>query len=274
MPDSISDHYQQKLDTDKIITRLQSAYPDGPTVFQLAPVDQLHIGGIKASQLLLSQIESTGATKILDIGSGLGGLMRLINTELKTDVIGLDITHQLNSINHQLSALSEQFSTPSVITGDAHNLPFPDHSFDLIVMQHSLLNMPDKVKVLNECYRVLQSGGKLLLHEVLRGDNNAAMQYPVPWAREPENSCLITEESLIQELDTAGFKVAQFNDWSADALNWRKRQVEKESQLKETAQPVVSPAQILGKEFMQMGKNVMVNLKSDAARVVEVLASK
>lgn len=277
MPALVTDHYEQKLDADTIVEQLQQAYPQGPNQFQLAPVDQLHIGGIKASLKLIERIQAFEADSVLDIGSGLGGLMRLIENKLDLNVIGLDITHPLNQINQRLSGLATNTAIPSVITGDAHQLPFADNAFDLIVFQHSLLNMPDAARVLTECKRILTSGGAILLHEVLQGPNHAEIRYPVPWARDKNGSHLRTQSELESIIRNAGFNIDTFSDWSQEALDWRKRQAEKEQLTKDsskTIQPPVSPALILGPEFKQMGANVMRNLSNEAARVVEVAARK
>ncbi|MBE9398474.1 methyltransferase domain-containing protein [Pontibacterium sp. N1Y112] len=275
MPALVTDHYEQKLDADTIIRQLQEAYPNGPNQFQLAPVDQLHIGGIKASLKLIERIGELKPNSVLDIGSGLGGLMRLVGDKLDLQIIGLDITHPLNHINQRLSALNDANPIPALITGDAHHLPFPDNQFDLIVFQHSLLNMPDATLVLSECKRILSAEGSILLHEVLEGPNHSNIKYPVPWARSADSSHLRSQQELESLIQSAGFKIDTFSDWSQEALSWRKRQSEKEQQAKDSGQatqPPVSPALILGPEFGQMGANVMRNLGSEAARVVEVLA--
>jgi len=272
MRHAVAEHYHQRLQTDQIIQRLQKAYPDGPGPFQLAPVDQLHIGGIKASQKLLTRLAELRPSNVLDIGSGLGGLQRLANNELDLNIVGLDITHALNHINQQLSALCQ--TQTQAITGDAHHLPFADARFDAVIFQHSLLNMPDTEQVLNECQRILKPGGYLLLHEVVQGDAHNTMRYPVPWARSAETSHLLDQDALVALL-TPHFEVLNMNDWSDDALRWRKRQSEKEAANADSAKtPPVSPALILGPEFAQMGSNVMKNLAGNAARVIELCAQR
>lgn len=273
MTDSIKQHYDQQLDAEQIIKRLRHAYPDGPNVYQLAPVDQLHIGGIKASLKLLQRIKESGAKRILDIGSGLGGLMRLLERETGRSVIGVDITHELNKVNRALSALTSDSQPPFVITADAHHLPFGDAQFDLVLFQHSLLNMPDDIQVLSECQRVLSEGGQLLLHEVIQGPEHQQMCYPVPWARDPQHSHLLNQQQLTERLRDCGFQIETLNDWSEEALNWRKRQSEKEREHPSTP-ATVSPALILGPEFLQMGRNVMNNLEKQAACVIELSAKK
>jgi len=273
MSTEIADHYAQKLNQETIITELKAAYPNGPTHFQLAPIDQLHIGGIKASLKLIDRMQAYSPQSVLDIGSGLGGLMRLAGERLNLSITGLDITHGLNQINQRLTALSCKDTCSSLITGDAHSLPFADQTFDLIIFQHSLLNMPDDVRVLKECQRILKTGGRIIMHEVLQGPQYSEMVYPVPWARKQEDSHLMQEQAFLDLLKAANFSVECFDDWSQDALAWRQRQATKEANI-EQQKPPVSPAMILGPEFKQMGANIMRNLSSQAARVVEIVLQK
>ncbi|MGB0467900.1 MAG: class I SAM-dependent methyltransferase [Pontibacterium sp.] len=275
MTASISSHYHRQLQSAQIISTLKARYPEGPDLYQLAPVDQLHIGGIKASVKLLKRLAELGGGNVLDIGSGLGGLMRLAQAEFDINLTGLDITHPLNEINHALSNLYNPDYQPNLITADAHQLPVRDQQYDVVLFQHSLLNMPDAAQVLRECTRVLKPAGAILMHEVIQGPQHADMAYPVPWARDAGHSHLRSQAMLEALITEAGFAPIQLSDWSQDALDWRKRQSEKEKQSHtKTQKPAVSPALILGPEFAQMGANVMKNLQSGAARVVEVVAHK
>ncbi|MCV6609151.1 MAG: methyltransferase domain-containing protein [Amphritea sp.] len=271
---SIENHYSDQLQTPLILERLQEAYPDGPTPFQLAPIDQLHIGGIKASQKLLQRLEDLQPRRILEIGSGMGGLMRLTSDTLDAEIVGIDITHGFNHLNHQLSRVVNQ-PEAAILTTDAQHLPFADNSFDCILFQHSLLNIPDTQQCLAECQRVLTDNGSLLMHEVFSGNHPERMLYPVPWARDPQHSHLISIEAfeaLIQESD---FTIQSQQNWSDEALAWRKRQAEKESaqSVNDKKPAPISPALLLGKDFKDMGPNVMRNLSNDAVQVWEILLS-
>jgi SAM-dependent methyltransferase len=50
------------------------------------------------------------------------------------------------------------FRSPDVF-GDGHNLPFKDHSFDLILSQAVIEHLYDPFKAVSEIYRVLKPGG-------------------------------------------------------------------------------------------------------------------
>lgn len=266
----LAQHYQQHLNVDSLLARVAEHYPEGPTFFQLAPLDQLHIGGIKASARLMGLLDSQTHPRVLDIGAGAGGLMRQA-AEAGFEMLGLDITHGFNCLNQGLSQLAGLEHRARCITADALNLPLADASMDAVVFQHSFLNMPDSTAVLNECRRVLRPAGKLVMHEVVRGPHANAMRYPVPWASDARHSHLESAEQLNQLLEQAGFHIDHFIDWSDDALAWRQRQRAKETQ--QSRQAVLSPQLVFGERFLTMGKNLVSNLSDGATKVVEVRAT-
>ncbi len=267
---SIDKHYQQQLNPNAVIQRVREHFPVGANLYQLAPVDQLHIGGIKASERLLRHLDPLKHQHVLDIGSGAGGLMRQA-ASLGINMIGLDITHDLNRLNQGLNACYAQPVHNRVITGDAHHLPFADASIDLILFQHSFLNMPDDRQVLSECRRILKPGGQLVMHEVIKGQHPEAIRYPVPWAETASQSHLLSKKELLGRLSQAGVEILSFEDWSEKAIEWRRRQLDKETTGTAEKAPL-SPAMILGSRFATMGKNLVHNLESDAIRVIEITA--
>lgn len=269
---SIDRHYDQAMQPEQILQQVRSTWPEGASLFQLAPLDQLHIGGIKASARLLRHLDPEQHRRILDIGSGAGGLMRQA-AELGFSMIGLDITHAFNRLNRGLNrCLVHEVSNP-ILTADAHHLPFADQSIDLILFQHSFLNMPDNARVLAECLRVLRPGGQLVMHEVVVGPHPEHMRFPVPWAEDATHSHLLPAEELQQQLDQAGFGRIAMDDWSEEALCWRHRQQDKERS-GQAARAALSPALILGERFKAMGENLVFNLEHQAIHVVEITASR
>lgn len=67
------------------------------------------------------------------------------------------------SSSPSLSSPAAALPSAQFQVADALNMPFPDQSFDLVWSLESGEHMPDKLKFLQECYRVLQPGGMLLL---------------------------------------------------------------------------------------------------------------
>lgn len=58
-----------------------------------------------------------------------------------------------------------------VLDGDATRLPFPDGSFDTVVMSLVLCTIPDPAVALAEARRVLRPGGTLRFYEHVRADD-------------------------------------------------------------------------------------------------------
>jgi SAM-dependent methyltransferase len=93
----------------------------------------------------LSGLDLGARERILDIGCGTGELSRVLAEESPGDVVGIDA---------DLSLLSRARDRVPVLAGDARRLPFPDGTFDLVVCQALLINLPNPGTSLREFRRV------------------------------------------------------------------------------------------------------------------------
>ena len=95
------------------------------------------------------------------VGNGLGYLSRFARR-----VVGGDI----DDANVQIAQDTYRDDEHIVIHKmDAHSLPFPDRSFDLVLLFEALYYLDDSEKFMSEAFRVLRPGGKLLLSTVHPG---------------------------------------------------------------------------------------------------------
>ena len=81
----IVDHYQHGNLLTAIFDVLNA---QGKNITQLsladlAPIDEFHIGGSKASEHFFSQLNFNRHSHVLDIGCGLGGAARFLATTIK-----------------------------------------------------------------------------------------------------------------------------------------------------------------------------------------------
>ena len=266
----VAGHYAAELDVDAVVERVRRHYPAGATAPELAPLDQLHIGGLDASRRLLERVGEQGARRVLDIGSGVGGLMRL-GAAHGLEMIGVDITHGLNRLNHALSRMCESRPASWPVTGDAARLPLCDDSVDAVIFQHILMNVMDDRSALDEARRVLKPSGVLVMHEVISGPQVEEMRYPVPWSGDGRHSCLMTARTLRARLEAAGFTVTRMHDQTEAARAWRARQTGKERSGRSAA-AALSPALVFGETFTTMGRNLLHNLEAGAIGIIEVEA--
>lgn len=274
---SIEHHYGHTVQQDALLSQLRKLCPQGADARTLAPVDQLHTGGLQAALHLRSVLDGClqdhPAPHVLDVGSGTGGLLRLLAERPGYRVTGLDLSQPLNRLSQALCQLYQPVRELASVCGDAQSMPFASNGFDAVVLQHSLLNMPASDSALDECLRVLRPGGHLLLHELVQGPGSARMQFPVPWAQAPAHSHLHSHTQLKAQLESRGFAIVRATDLTVSALAWRQRQEPRTASITAPSPPL-SPALILGPDFPLMFDNLLLNLRHGAIGVMEYLALK
>ncbi|MES3676488.1 class I SAM-dependent methyltransferase [Halomonas elongata] len=259
---------------EALVERLRRAFidsgrnPDRLALDDIAGIDQLHLGGRRASRSLARLGEFSPGVRVLDVGCGTGGASRLLAEEYDAKVIGIDITASFVEIAGWLSRATGLATRTRFCCADAARTPLPEACVDVVWCQHALMNMPDTAAVLAEWRRLLAPGGSVLLHEVVAGDNPAALTLPVPWARERATSHLQTRLALERKLQTAGFRPCKIADVTAEALAWRRKHARREPQHQATPAPP-GPASLFGDGFSEMGCNLLDNLADDRVRIIE-----
>lgn len=100
--------------------------------------------------------------KILDVGCGMGREAFALS-DIGFSVVGIDISEEVIKQVVQLS-LQNSYSIPFLIY-NGHVLPFGDASFDVVIIWAQTFGImygdTYKIDFLNECKRVLKSGGLL-----------------------------------------------------------------------------------------------------------------
>ncbi len=93
-----------------------------------------------------------GHGRVLDVGGGSGMISRILAQAPETECICIDISFNLLT-----------YSPVQSVQTDALKLPFMDNVFDLIVAAAFFHHIPGReAEMLNECYRVLRAGGRLI----------------------------------------------------------------------------------------------------------------
>jgi ubiquinone/menaquinone biosynthesis C-methylase UbiE len=179
---------------EKIETGLKLAGKDinSLTVDDLAPIDEFHTRGRKATQEVAELVNLKASDFVLDVGCGLGGTARHLAEQYKCNVIGIDLTQEYISAGTKLSELVNLGDRVELRYGSALDIPYEDERFDIVWTQHVQMNIADKNRFYSEIVRVLKPGGRFLFHDIFRGSGESPF-YPAPWAEDESMSALVTE---------------------------------------------------------------------------------
>jgi len=270
MKDEVSSHYSGGGRLAKRIAEGVRQNGRDPTTLEAADleaVDEFHFRGRAATLELLAEMKLTSASKVLDIGSGLGGVTRTIADTIGCKVTGIDLTEEFRAAAAEMSDWVGLGGKTEFCLGDATNLPFEDDSFDAAITVHVAMNIPNKTDMYREARRILKPGGIFAVYDILKGDGGD-MYYPAPWASEPSISYLVTPDEMRSKLRDAGFEILQSTDSTAASLQWL------EDRTSQSGQPGLLPVTVkllFGEEFPAMVQNQLRGLRERRMMTVSLI---
>ena len=218
--DRVRDHYRATGLTERLKTALAVFGPEEERLKpeQLATLDQFHTRGLAATAELANLAVITADMSVLDVGSGIGGPARFLAATYGCEVTGVDLSEPFVEAARYLTARTGLDDKVSFEAGSALALPFEDGSFDAALLQHVAMNIADRPLLYHEIRRVLKPGAKFATFDVVL--NGGDPHYPVPWAKTPGESFLLTAEATCEAIEAAGFGTLVRRDDTAAAKAW------------------------------------------------------
>ena len=174
--------------------------------------------------------------RLLDLGTGTGDLAREAFEQFpQAKVVAADFTLEMMRDGQKRGALN--FSA-----ADALRLPFPDLSFDAVISGFLMRNVIDLQKALEEQYRVLKKGGRMVILDTTRPKKNLLspfiwlhMHVVIPTLGKlltghseayrylPETTeGFVTAENMASRMAAAGFKKVNYERFmfGTIAIHW------------------------------------------------------
>lgn len=211
----IRGHYESDGLAERLLAEIDNPARDiGPAL------DQFHVGGAKATLRLSQRLKLAPGSRVLDVGSGLGGPARLLADTRKWDVTGIDLSPDFARIATALSERMGQTAETHFCAADALHLPFADATFDAVWSEHVAMNIEARDVLYRELARVVRAGGLLAVYDVVAGENMSPLTYPLPWARVAGHSHMVDAAGLKDNVTDAGWEVASWVDETAFARDW------------------------------------------------------
>ncbi len=175
--------------------------------------ESYHPGGLALTGKLAKRLKLKAGDRVLDIASGLGTSALALAKEYQVNITGLDLSEKNCRSGREKAEKEELGDLADFVNGDAEELPFNDGSFDAVISECSFCTFPDKKTAAKEMFRVLRSGGRIGINDVILNT-----ELPDKWKNHISHIlCLADAQSFkgyIGYLESAGFAELQSFDES------------------------------------------------------------
>jgi arsenite methyltransferase len=145
---------------------------------------------------------------VLDLGSGAGFDSFLAAKKVGSSgkVIGVDMTEEMVNKAKSIAA-KHGYSNVEFRLGDIENLPVESGSVDVVISNCVINLAPDKSQVFSEAYRVLRSGGRMYVSDIVLLKELSDKQ-----KNDSELLCgcvagALLKADYVREIERAGFEV-------------------------------------------------------------------
>ena len=218
--EEVRDHYNANGLTERLKAALAAIGPDDQRLLpqQLAALDQFHTLGLTATADLAKLAGIAASMSVLDAGAGVGGPARFLAATYGCRVTGVDLSEPFVEAARYLTERTGQTTQVSFQAGSVLALAFDDGVFDAALLQHVAMNVADRARLYHEIRRVLKPGARFATFDVV--SNGGEPHYPVPWARTPATSFLLTADATREAIEAAGFRLLSYQDDTEAAKTW------------------------------------------------------
>ena len=172
--------------------------------------DYLSPGGQETSTSLSELGQIRRASKVLDLGSGLGGAAFFLNQSFACSVDGFDLMAANVAEANRRAEVYQISKLVAFSVGDATQLPIDDCQYQVIWGQDAWCHIDSKESLISEAHRMLKPGGTIVFSDWLLLDSDAKHVKDVTAS---PNMCDASHYQVL--LSSNGFDAIRYIDTSA-----------------------------------------------------------
>lgn len=210
-------HYQNWWNLDDTLSLHYGIWGDHTKTF----ADSL----VHTNALMLAQAEVQQGSRVLDAGCGVGGAAFFMHHEKKALVTGITLsTKQVEFARKKAKAL-QLSNEVSFEVMDYTQTNFPSESFDVVWACESICHCNNKKEFLQEAYRLLKKGGRLILCDyfLAADDQKDPRTLIKKWTDTWTITNLVSSTKFTNQINECGFSKVQSKNYTSAIQKSAKR---------------------------------------------------
>jgi len=201
-------------------------------VEDLTKFDQLHYHGTDAIDIFIEKLEINEKTKILDVGSGIGGPARYIADKTGAEITAIELQSDQNNLAKDLTKKCGLSNKVNHICGDILDYDFKNQTFDVVVSWLTLYHIANHKILLKKLFDLLNPNGFFYTEDITSRINlSDADRKEIK--KEIYGIHLPYFDNYISNLEQNGFKLIFSEDMSRSWTDFTKERIKKYNSEKE-----------------------------------------
>jgi len=201
-------------------------------VEDLTKFDQLHYHGTDAIDIFIEKLEINEKTKILDVGSGIGGPARYIANKTGAEITAIELQSDQNNLAKDLTKKCGLSNKVGHICGDILDYDFKNQTFDAVVSWLTLYHIANHEILLKKLFDLLNPNGFFYTEDITSRINlSDADRKEIK--KEIYGIHLPYFDKYISNLEQNGFKLIFSEDMSSSWADFTKERIKKYNSEKE-----------------------------------------
>jgi cyclopropane fatty-acyl-phospholipid synthase-like methyltransferase len=186
--------------------------PDQPlTPDLLYPFDQLHYHGIDAVRAAAGLIGLGRSSRVLEIGSGLGGPARYLAQTVGCHVTALELQPHMHEMALELTRRCKLTKRVTHLRGDALTYPLEVAGFDAAVSWLAIHHIPNRPLLMERLAHAIRPGGHIYIEDLVVREASSREDF-LRMRKVLYGVTLTDTDAFFQDLDDAGFDEIDISD--------------------------------------------------------------